>query len=413
LISGILVAVVYLAIWAIRALIAGRLFPPMQERPVPWTGWQLIILVLLVQLFWPTIIYWTIHQSGLLESDSSQSDPLGRDRANLWVSFATFPFQIASIILLLVGVSRARLADMGLTTRYFGRNLLLALLGWLLLAPAVLLLNLIINLLYRFLFQVHEEEHPMMRLMISGPSTFELVLVVITAILAAPILEELLFRGVLQPWFAGRQQRGLIALVAALALATFSRSSKIFDALSNRGIMAALQEGMAIGFVLLMIPGYFLARELGRVLFVNLTSTYSSDPAPQDAWLQEGITTSPGHVSDESLVTQSIDAEQLAHSREKNAMNQAGAIYATSLLFAAAHSFAWPTPISLFVLALGLGFLVYRTQSIVGSITLHALFNSIAVVILLIAPQTLKGKDSTTAVPTRLSVVHCSKVPGS
>jgi membrane protease YdiL (CAAX protease family) len=64
----------------------------------------------------------------------------------------------------------------------------------------------------------------------------------------------------------------------------------------------------------------------------------------------------------------------------------AGAIYGTALLFASAHSFAWPTPVSLFVLALALGYLAYRTQSLVGPMLLHALFNGVSVVILLVQP---------------------------
>ena len=43
------------------------------------------------------------------------------------------------------------------------------------------------------------------------------------------------------------------------------------------------------------------------------------------------------------------------------------AIYGTSLLFAAMHSGVWPSPIALFVLGLGLGWLAYRTRSLVGA----------------------------------------------
>ncbi len=54
------------------------------------------------------------------------------------------------------------------------------------------------------------------------------------------------------------------------------------------------------------------------------------------------------------------------------------AIYGTSLLFAAMHSGVWPSPIALFVLGLGLGWLAYRTRSLVGPILVHALFNGVA-----------------------------------
>jgi hypothetical protein len=57
--------------------------------------------------------------------------------------------------------------------------------------------------------------------------------------------------------------------------------------------------------------------------------------------------------------------------------------YNTSLLFACIHTSVWPTPVPLFVLALGLGVLAQRTRSLVGPIVLHGLFNGISCVQLL------------------------------
>ena len=38
----------------------------------------------------------------------------------------------------------------------------------------------------------------------------------------------------------------------------------------------------------------------------------------------------------------------------------------------------WPTPIPLFALGLSLGYLAYRTQSLVAPVVLHGLFNAVA-----------------------------------
>lgn len=59
------------------------------------------------------------------------------------------------------------------------------------------------------------------------------------------------------------------------------------------------------------------------------------------------------------------------------------AIYGVALLFAASHSFAWPSPVPLFPLGIALGYLAYRTQSLVAPIVLHTVFNSIGVLELL------------------------------
>jgi len=42
------------------------------------------------------------------------------------------------------------------------------------------------------------------------------------------------------------------------------------------------------------------------------------------------------------------------------------------------HSFAWLSPVALFVLALGLGWLAYRMRSLAGPIVLHGLFNAVS-----------------------------------
>jgi membrane protease YdiL (CAAX protease family) len=57
---------------------------------------------------------------------------------------------------------------------------------------------------------------------------------------------------------------------------------------------------------------------------------------------------------------------------------QSRAVYATSAVFAIAHSFAWPTPIPLFCLGLVLGYLACRTQTLVAPLTVHGLFNAIS-----------------------------------
>ena len=54
------------------------------------------------------------------------------------------------------------------------------------------------------------------------------------------------------------------------------------------------------------------------------------------------------------------------------------AIWSSSALFAAAHSSVWPSPIPLFVFALGLGWLCARTRTWIPGFFAHALFNSIS-----------------------------------
>jgi membrane protease YdiL (CAAX protease family) len=422
--------------WAYLVLIISRhaIRPP--RRTVPWTGWQLLVLVLLLQVLLPALVARGMQWSGTLDNlvgpnpdaaaasespdrDAEYENPgpeksLRLERESIWLIAALFPFDVAAIFGVLAILSGARLKDMGLTMQGLGWTLLLGFFGWMLLTPLVLLLNSTVTLLYPSFSELKEEEHPVMRMLRAEPGRLEILVIVFTAVVAAPVLEELLFRGVLQPWFGGGRNRGWIALAGALALAVKGRLTKMEAAWTGSGLLATLEEGTAIGFVLLLVPGYYLARRLGAALADFTIPPHDSSESFHALQPDEQILSSSGEMLaiPNSPLTE-LPSEHVQPSRRERAMNQAGAIYATSALFAAAHSFAWPTPISLFVLALGLGFLVYRTRSIVGSIVLHALFNAVPCVLLLLAPHAAKGNETTSPVPAVPPIAYSTTVPGS
>jgi membrane protease YdiL (CAAX protease family) len=57
-------------------------------------------------------------------------------------------------------------------------------------------------------------------------------------------------------------------------------------------------------------------------------------------------------------------------------------VFASAVLFAWVHASVWPTPIPLLVLALGLGWLARSTGNLAGPILVHALFNTVACILL-------------------------------
>ncbi|HYH68290.1 MAG TPA: CPBP family intramembrane glutamic endopeptidase [Urbifossiella sp.] len=58
-------------------------------------------------------------------------------------------------------------------------------------------------------------------------------------------------------------------------------------------------------------------------------------------------------------------------------------VYGSAALFAAVHSAVWPTPIPLFALGLGLGWVAVRTNGILAPFLVHALFNTVSVLFVL------------------------------
>jgi membrane protease YdiL (CAAX protease family) len=328
---------------------------------VPWSALELLITLFLVFL-WPGAVYQLLHTGGFyrrLHGDEMASmafaDPAEQERQrlaldvlggaaagdgalpvlrhwafyrlNLWAMVFAFPFQVATILLVLHRASGTRLAQLGLTTRALGRNLLAGALGALVLTPAVLGLNYFVNQLYLSSGAGVPQEHPLTLVARQSLVPVEWVLVFLTGMVTAPVLEELMFRGMLQPWFASRPWGGHAAMGASFALALLNCGDRA-RAAWQYGFGPFLQQAAPAVFVLALVPFYLAIWRRSRT----------------PAW---------------------------------------PAIFGTALLFASVHASVWPTPVALFFLALGLGGLAWYTRSLAGPIVLHSLFNSYSCVMLL------------------------------
>jgi membrane protease YdiL (CAAX protease family) len=153
-------------------------------------------------------------------------------------------------------------------------------------------------------------------------------LLALGVMVSAPLWEELLFRGLL-PTLA-RKLRGSGShsmMVLAFAAALLLRWESINKVL-HEGFLPLLLAALPPLFVLAMVPLYAVVCQFSR--------------------------TENGPV-----------------------------VFATALLFGAVHSSVWPTPIALFILALGLGWLAVWTRSLVASVVVHALFNAVSYALLL------------------------------
>ncbi len=232
--------------------------------------------------------------------------------------------QLTSLALLpqLTGV---RPWQIGLTFRRFGWNCLWGAAGWAVLTPACLAVNYAVVSLYGPEAAGNVKEHPFVQMAQQGLTPLEWFLLVFTATVSAPAMEELLFRGALLSWLERRAWASHIAMMLAFVLS-----------LPMKGNEAAVwRQG-----------GWPLALHLAPVLFVA------------------------------ALIVVYLAVCQLSRGPA------APAIFAASALFAAVHSFAWPSPVALFVLALGLGWLAYRTRSLAGPVVLHGLFNAVSCALL-------------------------------
>lgn len=348
-----------------------ELLPPQRERAVPWNGVDILFMIVLVYMMLPGIAFAMLEQVHFFEyyyGVSALDKDAPRLRMELWFEAVAFPMQLWLFFTLLRIRGRLLPYQIGLTRYRLPENVIVGFLGWLVLTPFVFAVLYGVESVYSLWSP--NEEHPLVRLAQANVLTVpEWILIFFLTVVAAPVIEELFFRGLLQRWVQQRTWGPDVAIVFAFILGLYARASDLETAMSSvpaQERWIALGQGLAPGlFVLLMIPGYIYSDVI--------------------AW------------------------------RWLPYPNVGRSIYATALLFAACHSSVWPSPVPLFLLALGLGFVAYRTQSLVASITFHALFNLVSCIAMLFLPptdQAKKGSGATSALRRSPPASTSTLVPG-
>jgi membrane protease YdiL (CAAX protease family) len=369
-------ALLAMGFWYLYPGLRRRLLPPLRSRAIPWSAAEIFLAYLLFRAVIPLIVHWQLDVTGFFDrlygpdfraSLAGDKGVEARQTAftwvALWVSTLALPLEVASILVLLRGSSGTRPYQLGLTMSHAGKNAFAGFLTWMAFTPCVLAVYLFASYCWKWTNTV-PEEHPLTKLGQGAISPLGWVLIVLSATVVAPVIEELFFRGITQQWLAKYAWGGLAGLGLALFQALWMRAEHFQPAWQKDGISGVLLELAPALFIVALLPGW---------AFLH--------------W----------------------------HWRSPSAE----AIYGTAAFFAASHSFAWPQPVPLFLLGLGLGLLFYRTKSLVGPILCHGLFNSVACVILFLSPHTpppvepTNGKEATSAVRVAPSPCTSTTVPGS
>jgi membrane protease YdiL (CAAX protease family) len=227
-------------------------------------------------------------------------------------------------------------AALGLTPRRWVADFFAAYRTWLVLTPVVYATNLIVTVVYALRYHQPPEEHPIIQVIRHGPPAGFVALLAAQAIIAAPVCEEVVFRGALLPWLATRPWGGALALALAAGAGVMLRPADELQWNDAASVISWLAPALLVVAVIPLYRWPVLAR-----------------------WLP---------VRDPKIRRQ-----------------VARAIIGSAALFANFHASVWPTPIPLFVLAVGLGWLAYRTQGLVAPIVVHVMFNAIVFVVLLLS----------------------------
>jgi membrane protease YdiL (CAAX protease family) len=264
----------------------------------------------------------------------------------LWSALFAFPLEFGSIVGILLALGgRDTVAPRG-----WARHAVAGYLTWLLVTPAAFSVFVLANLAHTWLTGQPPDKHPLTELGTNG-GWREWTLLVLQTVLMAPLLEEMLFRGLLLPWLA-RTRPAAVDKLFTLApehrpLAVMLLSVGVAVVLHANDVQLAWDAGDRLGAATHLVPGAFFLALIPLELVARR-------------------------------------AGRLRHHLRLRSIQHARAILASSALFAAVHAQVWPSPVPLFVLATGLGYLYIRTRSVVGPVVVHGMFNAVSAVYLLL-----------------------------
>jgi membrane protease YdiL (CAAX protease family) len=436
-------AVAYLAVAVVAGvalvplLRGGAWLPPRRLRRGVWSGGE-VFLLFLIYLVVPSALVLFLAEAfffhavlGLFQDDVPNDLGLLR-QFNLGEVLAV-PLVFALHLTVLYGVSRTFPRHIGLSPSRWRPNVRLGIVGFLMATPAVLLLY-FFTLLFTF-----RSEHVLEELSRQSLTAAEWVILGLRVVLLAPLLEEWLFRGLLQGWLRRASLIGHF-LLAALALCLGAQPTLA----SLRRYLEGETEAVfwePLAFTVVMVSVYAagivriwrpVLRE-GWAVLVDQQSTAPAAPSFQSGQPREtdsgtaaahnhpeGITEfkpRPTAVANEAAEDEppALPLPALHGPRWEKFQydNARWAIVGSAMMFAVFHN-VWPSQIAIFLLGLVLGWLAYRTQNLLPGIVLHALFNLVACLVLIYSVSTgASGNDAATALRPASGGATANSVPGS
>lgn len=170
------------------------------RRDIPWRGTHVsvaFVVWLMLQLAGELAIRW--------KYSIAADEPLPTDNLEVKIlGVAAFSFaSVGSAILIGTYLKidlKASLRDMGWSSSNIGRDVMTGILAFLAIVPVVLTINLLLMAAYRLVTGEDPAAHPIARDSQLNPSPQLLIGHAFSAVLVAPVVEEFIFRGVLQGW---------------------------------------------------------------------------------------------------------------------------------------------------------------------------------------------------------------------
>jgi len=213
----------------------------------------------------------------------------------------------------------ARLADFGLTLVDWKRQMAVGGAAALLMTPAVYAIQSLAVRVWK------SQQHPVEEMVLGKLSLGIALLAIVSTVVLAPMIEELLFRGIVQQWLTKLTGQRTTPAKPMRAEIPVELGADDFPPFRDPGDVPS-----------------GLSREEQR-------GSTSTDDRPRGASSAAGLP-----------------------------------IVLTSITFASLHATQWPAPLAIFLLSMALGTLYHRTGSLLSVIAMHATFNGFSTLLLLL-----------------------------
>ena len=360
---GILSSIVGTWIWVIvRLALQLPVLPPATPRIVPWgAGTVLAAILCWIVLSSAVALAYSATIPVVVGPDGQKSRRDLTPGEIMTISAVQNAATLAIVPLLLAAIAGARPRDLGIVGEGFAKNLARGVVGYPLLAPLVFA---VMGLSIYFLGR---NNHPLQDAITQNMGPGLAAVLVLAGVILAPAAEELIFRGILLGWLT--------------RLALLGASSKRPDPTSAS---------------LATFP------ELEPVPAGHLLETVEIDlPEPSPDLGSLATAEHPAYSPSSGIAAVAPRSPRAIGGR----LLAANVI--VSLVFATLHGKVWPTPMPIFFLSLGLGFLYQRTGGIVASTALHMTFNGMSTLVMFVtlgAVPTPKAPPATPTPPTAISV---------
>ena len=338
-----------------------RFLPVQRQRQGRWSGVEVFFAIVLIETV-PSVAIDLFDKVGFYQAMFVK--PPSPMRMDIWAAPLSTLLYLAILFWVLFAGSKTRPANLGVTSVRWPQNALLGYAAFLILTPLVLGLYLVTSLFLREVFETAPQSHALTKLGREPLSLLEWGLLFFRATIPAALLEEVLFRGVFQGWLRRASKPGL-TVVVALTLAQGLRpllQHSVVQA-NDVSLVAATAAGLASSpaglnpllAAAVLNPEYVMLKgpNLGPLVFAALLAAVY------------GFTIYRYNKSHPIVI-----------------------VFGSAMVFAAFHSNYWPTPIPLFALGIGLGYLAYRTQNLLAGFIVHSLFNTVACLALVLSRGT-------------------------